>query len=62
MKKAKLGTAKLNNGMTVSAREVKGEMYSYHFVNRTQATAHAEKVGGEIRQFGPVFYVRVDPS
>ena len=63
MKKAKLGTAKLNTGITVAAREIKGEMYAYTFSNRTQAEAHAEKVGGEVSQFrSRVFYVRVNPD
>ena len=63
MKKTKLGTSKLNNGIAVAAREIGGQMYAYTFSNRTQAEAHAEKVGGEVRQFrSPVFYVRVNPD
>jgi hypothetical protein len=58
MKKVKLGTAKLNNGVAVSAREIKGEMYPYTFSNRTQADAHVKKVGGYVNTFrGRVFYV-----
>ena len=63
MKKTKLGTSKLNNGIAVAAREIGGQMYAYTFSNRTQAEAHAEKLGGEVRQFrSPVFSVRVNPD
>jgi hypothetical protein len=50
---------KLNNGVMVLAKEDQFGINPYSYCNRTQAQKRADKVNGEVRQFGgcPVFYV-----
>lgn len=54
-------TTKLNNGVEVLAKVIKGEVWAVTFANRTQAQNAAAKFGGWVWQgMGRPFYVRFD--